>query len=182
VEDSEGALKVAKGFVLGVIVALAVLIAAAYLFVKVGALPAGQDQKPGKLETWAAKTSLGATINRQTAGLSIPLQPTESNLTAGANLYVAHCQLCHGGPDANASEIAKGLTPDPPQLAKDGVEDDPEATTYWKIAHGIRFTGMPSFRPALSESEMWQIALFVKHMDALPPGARAAWASGKPAH
>ena len=62
----------AKGFVLGVIIALAVLIAGAYIFVKVGALPAGQDQKPGKLETWAAKTSLGATINRQTAGLSIP--------------------------------------------------------------------------------------------------------------
>ena len=172
----------AKGFVLGVIITLAVAIAGAYIFVKVGALPAGQDQKPGKLETWAAKTSLGATISRQTAGLTVPLQPTESNLTAGANLYVARCQLCHGGPDASASDIAKGLTPDPPQLAKDGVEDDPESTTYWKIAHGIRFTGMPSFRGTLSEPEMWQTALFLKHMDALPPGTRAAWAAAKPAH
>jgi mono/diheme cytochrome c family protein len=73
------------------------------------------------------------------------------------------------------------LTPDPPQLAKDGVEDDPEATTYWKIVHGIRFTGMPSFGATLSEPEMWQIALFVKHMSALPPGSRAAWATRKPA-
>jgi thiosulfate dehydrogenase len=172
---------VAKGFILGIIVALAGVIAGGYVFVKVGALPAGQDAKPGNLEMWAAKTSLAATISRETRGLTSPLQPTESNLTAGANLYVAHCQLCHGGPDANGSEIAKGLTPAPPQFAKEGVEDDPEATTYWKIAHGIRFTGMPSFRPALSEPEMWQIALFLKHMNALPPGSRTAWAARKPA-
>ena len=171
----------AKRFALGIIAALAVVIAAGYIFVKVGALPAGQDSKPGKLETWAAKTSLAATINRETTGLTSPLQPTESNLTAGASLYVEHCQVCHGGPDATASDIAKGLTPDPPQLARDGVEDDPEATTYWKIAHGIRFTGMPSFRPTLSEPQMWQIALFVKHLSALPPGTRAAWAGRKPA-
>jgi thiosulfate dehydrogenase len=172
---------VAKGFILGVIVALACVIAGAYIFVKIGALPAGQDAQPGKLETWAAKTSLAATINRDTKGLASPLQPSESNLTAGANLYVSHCQVCHGGPDAKASSIAKGLTPDPPQLAKDGVEDDPEATTYWKVAHGIRFTGMPAFRATLSDPEMWQIALFVKHMNALPPGTRAAWAAHKPA-
>ena len=169
-----------KGFILGVIVALVGLIAGAYLFIKTGALPAGQDSKPGKLETWAAKTSLLATINRETKGLTSPLQPTESNLTAGANLYVANCQVCHGGPDATATSIAKGLTPDPPQLAKHGVEDDPEARSYWTIAHGIRFTGMPSFRASLSDQEMWQIALFLKHMDSLPSGARAAWASRKP--
>jgi len=171
---------VAKGFILGVVVALAVVIAGGYLFVKVGALPAGQDSKPGTLEKWAANTSLAATISRQTKGVTIPIQPTEANLTAGANLYVDHCQLCHGGPDASASAIAKGLAPDPPQLAKDGVEDDPEGTTYWKIVHGIRFTGMPSFHETLSDNQIWQITLFVKHMDSLPAGSRAAWAAHKP--
>jgi hypothetical protein len=70
---------VAKGLILGVIVALAGVIAGGYIFVKVGALPAGQDAKPGKLETWAAKTSLAATINPETRGLTSPVQPTESN-------------------------------------------------------------------------------------------------------
>jgi thiosulfate dehydrogenase len=170
----------AKGFILGVIVAVAIGIAGGFIFVKLGALPAGQDSKPGMLERWAAKTSLAATMARETRGLSNPLQPTEANLTAGEALYIGHCQVCHGGADAKTSSIAKGLTPNPPQLAKDGVEDDPEAATYWKIAHGIRFTGMPGFRQTLSEPQMWQIALFVKHMDSLPPGTRAAWAAGKP--
>jgi thiosulfate dehydrogenase len=169
-----------KSFILGIIVALAAMILGGYVFVKLGALPAGQDSKPGKLETWAAKTSLAATIGHESKGLTSPMQPTEANLTAGASLYVTHCQVCHGGADATASSIAKGLTPDPPQLAKDGVEDDPEGVTYWKIAHGIRFTGMPGFRESLSDPQIWQIALFVKHMDLLPPGSRAAWAAARP--
>ena len=169
-----------KSFILGIIVTVAAMIAGGFVFVKLGALPAGQDSKPGKLETWAANTSLAATIAREAKGVNSPIQPTEANLTAGASLYVRHCQVCHGGADATASSIAKGLTPNPPQLAKDGVEDDPEGVTYWRIAHGIRFTGMPGFRPSLPDAQIWQIALFVKHMDSLPPGSRAAWAAARP--
>jgi mono/diheme cytochrome c family protein len=171
---------VAKGFILGIIVTLLGMIAGGFTFVKLGLMPAGQDQKPGRLETWAANTSLAATIGREAKGVRSPIQPTEANLTAGASLYVADCQLCHGAADAKPSRIALGLATDPPQLANDGVEDDPEAVTYSKIAHGIRFTGMPSFRGTLSELQMWQLALFVKHMDALPPGTRTAWAASKP--
>ena len=46
-----------KGFILGIVVSIAVAIAGAYLFVSRGMLPAGQDVKPGALEKWAAKTS-----------------------------------------------------------------------------------------------------------------------------
>jgi thiosulfate dehydrogenase len=170
-----------KGFFLGILVTIAATLAGAYFFVIAGALPAGQDVKPGKLEKWVAKTGLRANIRRQTAGLTDPLPPTDENLAAGIPLYIAHCQICHGGPDGAASMIAKGLTPDPPQLATHGVEDDPEATTHWKIAHGIRFTGMPAFGQTLSDREIWQMTLFLKRMDALPTGAREAWAAGKSA-
>ncbi len=169
----------AKGILLGFVGAVVILAIGGYVFVTMGMLPAGQDQKPGGLETWAAKASLRATIARETKLLTCPLQPTEPNLTAGATLYVGHCEVCHGGADATASSIAKGLTPDPPQLAKEGVEDDPEAKIYWNIAHGVRFTGMPSFRSTLSETQMWQTALFLKHMDALPAGTRQAWGTAK---
>ncbi len=170
-----------KGFVLGLVAAIATLIAGAYFFVSSGALPAGQDSKPSGLEKWAAKKSLQATMRREAQGLKSPVQPTDENLTAGIALYRAHCQVCHGGADGAASSIAKGLTPNPPQLAKHGVEDDPEGETYWKIVHGIRFTGMPAFGETLSGPEMWQIALLAKHMDSLTPGARGAWLAGKAA-
>ena len=170
----------ARGFLFGIVVSIAAVIAGAYLVVKGGVLPAGQDVKPGAIEKWAAKTSLRATMYREAQALRSPLPPTDENLAAGVALYVAHCQVCHGGPDAVASSIAKGLTPSAPQLAKHGVEDDPEGTIYWKIAHGIRFTGMPAFRPTLSDREIWQMALFAKRMDKLSPGLRQAWTAGKP--
>lgn len=169
-----------RGFFLGLIVAIVAGVAGAYWFVTSGRMPAGQDVKPGALEKWAAKQSLRATMRREARGLQSPMTATDDNLAAGIALYVSHCQVCHGGPDAAASPIARGLSPNAPQLAKDGVEDDPEGVTYWKIAHGIRFTGMPSFRQSLSEKEMWQIALFAKHMDKLSPGLRQAWAAGRP--
>jgi mono/diheme cytochrome c family protein len=168
-----------RGFILGLVIAVVTLVAGGYFVVTGGVLPAGQDVKPAALERWAAKASLRATMRREARGLNSPLPADEGNLAAGAALYVAHCQVCHGGADGAASPIAKGLTPNAPQLAKDGVEDDPEGTIHWKIAHGIRFTGMPSYRQSLSEREMWQLALFAKHMDKLPPAAGQVWAAGK---
>lgn len=170
-----------KGFVLGVFAAVVTLIVAGYFFVTTGALPAGQDSKPGSLERWAAKASLRATMRREAQGLKSPLRPTDENLDAGVTLYRNNCQGCHGGPDGTPSSIAKGLTPKAPQLAKDGVEDDPEGVIFWKVAHGIRFTGMPASGGSLSGQEMWQVSLFLKHMDSLPPGARRAWLEGNAA-
>lgn len=166
-------------FLLGFIVALALVAAGAYWVIKSGKVPAGQDVPPGALEKWAGKQQLRAS-GRPGRGLQSPLPASDDNLAAGIALYVSHCQVCHGGPDAAGTPFSKGMTPNAPQLAKDGVEDDPEGVTYWKIAHGIRFTGMPAFRQSLSEKEMWQIALFARHMDKLSPGLRQAWASGRP--
>jgi thiosulfate dehydrogenase len=167
---------VLKGFVLGIVASALVGTAGAYWFVTSGALSAGQDAGPLPLERWAAKRSLRATLRREGRDLRSPLRPDDEDLAVGVALYVAHCQVCHGGPDGTASSIARGLAPVAPQLAKDGVEDDPEGTIFWKIAHGIRFTGMPGFHQTLSEREMWQLSLFLKRMNSAP--GQQAWAAG----
>jgi mono/diheme cytochrome c family protein len=63
----------------------------------------------------------------------------------------------------------------PPQLGKDGIEDDPEGVIYWKIAHGIRWTGMPAFDHTLSQTQIWQLTLMLKNLNHLPPAAHKAW-------
>jgi mono/diheme cytochrome c family protein len=102
---------------------------------------------------------------------------SEDNLVAGVELYGRHCAICHGTAqgDASASPVAKGLYPQPPQLATDGVEDDPEGFSFWKIKHGIRWTGMPSWKSTLSDEQIWTLALFLAHMNKLPPAAEQAW-------
>ena len=59
------------------------------------------------------------------------------------------------------------------------AKGSPEGETFWKIKHGIRWTGMPAWKDALSDQQIWTLALFLKHMDKLPPGPEATWRSIK---
>ncbi len=165
----------ARGFILGVVAAVVALLLCVYLAIRTGAIPANADARPSKLERWIASTSLHAAIAREAPRDPNPVALNEANLAAGIKTYAANCAVCHGGADGKPSAIAQGLYQHPPQLAKDGVEDDPEGITYWKVYHGIRLTGMPSFGHSLTDEQAWQVTLFLKHMDALPPEAERLW-------
>jgi len=166
-----------KGIIIGVVLALLIGLGVGYVLVRSGSIPANADAQPGAVETWMAGTSLDATLERQAPKDQNPVALTDQNLSDGVDLFAQNCSVCHGsakGDDA-ASPIAKGLYQKPPQFATEGVEDDPEGFSYWKIKHGIRLTAMPSFSRTLSDQQMWTIALFLKHMDKLPPAVQAKW-------
>ncbi len=163
-----------KGVVLGVALTLAVALIGAYALLRSGLIPANADAAPGRLETWMAGTSLNATLRRDAPKGENPVPLTDMNLSLGVPLFARHCAACHGG-GASPSPIANGMYPKPPQLATDGVEDDPDAYTFWKIKHGIRLTGMPSFGHVLRDQQIWTLALFLKHMDKLPLAAQQMW-------
>ncbi|MGC2458874.1 MAG: c-type cytochrome [Gallionellaceae bacterium] len=166
-----------KQVIAGVALTLGVALIGAYALVQSGLIPANADAKPGRLETWMAGTSLDATLRRDAPKEQNPVALNEQNLLEGVHLFAKNCAVCHGSAkgDASATPIAKGLYQKPPQFATDGVEDDPEGDSFWKIKHGIRLTGMPAFGNSLSDREIWTLALFLKHMDKLPPAVQQAW-------
>lgn len=168
-----------RGFIVGVVVTLVVIVLAGYIGVRAGMMPANADAKPPALERWAAKTSLHAALRRDATKTPNPLPLDDVDLLAGVKLYAENCAVCHGAANAHATNIAQGLYQKPPQLAKDGVEDDPDGVTFWKLDHGIRFTGMPAFGKTLNEQQLWQLTLFLKHMDSLPPAPERAWKAVK---
>jgi mono/diheme cytochrome c family protein len=43
-----------------------------------------------------------------------------------------------------------------------GVNDDPVGETEWKVANGIRLTGMPSFDKVLNQTQIWQVSVLLK--------------------
>lgn len=132
--------------------------------------------KPLPFEVTVAHMALYAST-ASAAKLRDPLQFNDANLTAGARQFRTHCSFCHGLPGERTPPFAAvGMFPKPPQLfAPDQmVTDDPEGVTYWKLTHGIRLSGMPSFAPTLSDTERWQITMLVSHADKLPPGALTA--------
>ncbi|HEY7981791.1 MAG TPA: cytochrome c [Candidatus Eremiobacteraceae bacterium] len=148
---------------------------AAYAAITFGLVPANSDARASGLERWAARTSLNATIHREMSASPNPLPLSDANLNAGLKLYASNCMACHGASDGKASNIALGLYQPAPQLGEHGVEDDPDGEIYWKVQHGIRFTGMPSFGKTLTDTQLWQLVMFLKQMDKLPPAAAAAW-------
>jgi mono/diheme cytochrome c family protein len=170
-----------RGFIAGIAVALVVAVLGAWLLLQSGLTPANADARPGGLELWAANTSLAATLRKDAPKGPNPVALTDANLKEGVTLYGQHCAICHGtaAGEASASPVAKGEYPRPPQLGADGVEDDPEGVTYWKIKHGIRLTGMPAWAGSLTDQQIWTLTLFLKHMDKLPPQAQAAWTQVK---
>ncbi|MBV8531088.1 MAG: cytochrome c [Candidatus Eremiobacteraeota bacterium] len=165
----------ARGIVIGVVATFVGLALCAYIGLEAGVMPANADAKPSKLERWMARTSLRATLAREAPRVPNPVAATDANLIAGIRLYAANCAVCHGAADGTPSRVARGLYQKPPQLAKDGVEDDPEGVTYWKVDHGIRLTGMPAFGGTLDDRQLWQLALFLKHMDSLSPAPQRVW-------
>jgi mono/diheme cytochrome c family protein len=106
---------------------------------------------------------------------SAPVTPDEPNLLAGADVYRENCAVCHGSPGGTPTAVARGMFPKPPKLLEGtGVTDDPPAETYWKVANGIRLTGMPGFSESLSQTQMWQVSLLAAHADKLPDSVKTA--------
>ncbi|MBV8669457.1 MAG: cytochrome c [Candidatus Eremiobacteraeota bacterium] len=165
-----------KSFFLGVLAVVAVFLVIGYVGVITGTLiPANADGTPGKLERWAARQSLKATIAREAPSGAAPIPANDETLNAGIKIYGDNCIVCHGAADGRSSTVGFGLYQKAPLLGKHGVEDDPEGEIYWKVDHGIRLTGMPAFGHTLSDTQVWQVAVFLKHMDSLPPAPNAKW-------
>jgi mono/diheme cytochrome c family protein len=165
-----------RAFLGGFAAAIIVVVLLVFGAIETGAIPARADGGLLPGEKWAARTSLNATIEREAPKPPYPAYATDADLSDGARLYVQNCAVCHGTAHTGANAIARGLGVRPPQFAKHDVSDDPESETYWKIAHGIRFTGMPAFEHTMSERDMWQMAFFLKRLpDKLAPSAAAIW-------
>jgi len=154
--------------VLGMILGAAAVVFGVYFYFSTGQAPVATSASPMPFEKKLAHQALNAVIGREMPK-TVPVQPDESNLAAGALVYREHCAVCHGLPEQKPTAIAAGMYPHPPKLLEGkGVTDDEPGESYWKVANGIRLTGMPGFRPRLPETQMWQVSLLVANADKLP--------------
>lgn len=160
-------------FVAGLILGLLILPCGAYLYFTGGSAPVATTDSDMPFEKYFAKKAQHARVDKEMPK-NVPIQATEANYVAGAELYKQHCAVCHGLPLTPKSAIAQGMYPKPPLLMEGkGVTDDEPGESYWKIFNGFRLTGMPGFSKTLSETQMWQMALLVANADKLPPSAKA---------
>ena len=159
-------------FLFGLILGLIVVPAAVYFYFSTGSAPVATSAPPMPFETSFARMALHARLDKEMPK-SVPIQADEAAYAAGAQVYKDHCAACHGLPGSPQTAIAKGMFPKPPKLMEGtGVTDDPPGETYWKVAGGIRMTGMPGFGDSLSTTQMWQVSLLCANADKLPASAK----------
>ena len=166
-----------RAFFAGLVTVIVLLVVGGFAVVWFGLMPAGADAPLFPGEKWAANHALDATMDREEPQPPYPFGPvTDAVIVAGAKGYMANCAVCHGSAGSDASLISKGLYIKAPQFTRHGVDDDPEGETYWKIEHGIRFSGMPAFKGNLTEEQIWQITYFLKRgTKDLPSAADIIW-------
>jgi thiosulfate dehydrogenase len=181
-----------KTFLVGLVIGIIAVPVVVFLYFISGKAPAATADSPLPFEKMLASSALHAHIDREMPK-SVPIQANEDAYMAGTHIYGEHCAICHGFPNTDQGPIAKGMFPKPPELFRGkGVTDDEPGETYWKVANGIRLTGMPAFKQSLNETQMWQVSLLLANADKIsdavkqelkpppPPSAPAVEKTAKP--
>jgi thiosulfate dehydrogenase len=161
-----------RKFLIGLILGLIAVPAGVYLYFSSGSAPVATSAPPMPFERTLAKMALHARLDKEMPK-SVPISADEPAYVAGAQIYKEHCAVCHGLAGQAQTAIAQGMFPKPPKLMEGtGVTDDPPGESYWKVAGGIRMTGMPGFEKTLSTTQMWQVSLLLANADKLPKTAK----------
>jgi mono/diheme cytochrome c family protein len=168
-------------FIFGVIVGVAAVCAAVYVYFVYGFAPVAVKANPLPFEKKLANSALHARVNKEMPK-DVPIAVDETNLVAGAHVYKEDCAVCHGLPGQDQTPIAKGMFPKPPKLTEGtGVTDDPAQETFWKVQNGIRLTGMPGFETTLTVPQIWQVSVMLANADKLPQAAKNVLSAPIPA-
>ena len=168
-------------FIFGLVIGIIIVPSAVLLYFVSGLAPAATGDKPLPFEKALASAALHAHVDREMPK-TVPIQANEETYLAGTQVYQDNCAVCHGLPSGDQEAIAKGMFPKPPRLFHGkGVTDDEPGETYWKVANGIRLTGMPAFKGSLSEMQMWQVTLLVANADKVSDKVKQELQSDSPA-
>jgi thiosulfate dehydrogenase len=159
-------------FLLGLIIGIIIVPLAVYVYFSTGMAPVATSAKAMPFESKLAKKALQARVEKE-APNHPPVSAGPETYAAGAQIYIENCAVCHGLPGQEQTAIASGMFPKPPKLLEGkGVTDDPPGETYWKVANGIRLTGMPAFNKKMSDTQIWQVSLLLANANELPPDVK----------
>lgn len=148
-----------------------------YTIVISGVINPGADEAIPPLERWAAKTSLRAYLKKNLRHENNPVEINSTSLKQGVDIYVKNCAACHGFADAKKTNIGSGMYKQPNIFSGEDWSGEKDELVYWFIEHGVRLTGMPSYKTSLTADEKWKLVNLIKNMEKLPPDAAEYWKS-----
>ena len=158
------------------------LIALAILFVLVGTAYAfimweGSSSRGDapRLESTVAQWLLNQTVPTSERNRPNPLRVhlDSADVTAGRDVYLQKCEICHAYNGSGKSEIVAGQYPRAPDLRDPVVQGMSDGELLFHIVNGIRHTGMPAWKTIVSEQDTWKMVDFIHALPKLAPNLAA---------
>ena len=163
---------------IGVVLFIAVLTALAVIY---GGIPnVAATSQHQSLVHWALSTTREHSVERRAEHIQVPPLDSQDRVENGFRGYREMCAICHTPPGDQASPLAEGLNPQPPDLSKVAKQRS-AAEMFWAIKNGIRMTGMPAWGLTHSDDEIWELVAFLKVLPKLDPSEYQAMARRLPA-
>lgn len=140
-----------------------------------GRIDVSADTPHSTIVLTAIESVRDKSIARQARKIVVPNDLSDpGRVRRGAGNYAAMCVNCHLSPGVENSEIRLGLYPTPPNLTKNGPnEQQPDAISaqqFWVIKHGIKASGMPAWsRGGMDDSAIWDMTAFLRRLPNTSP-------------
>ena len=150
------------------IVLLFLLAAACLGIVYSGVYNVSAIEGHNSFEHWLLSTTMERSVRRHAEDIEVPDLTNPNLIESGFHHYDEMCASCHGTPAVPPAELAKGLTPPPPELTEKADEWSP-AELYWIVKNGVKMTGMPAWGPTHDDEALWAIVAFLRKLPALSP-------------
>jgi mono/diheme cytochrome c family protein len=129
--------------------------------------------------SWFMSTTMDHSISARAKNITPPPLDDPALVTKGFGHYSEMCVMCHGAPGIRPDEFAQGLNPPSPNLAFSTRDMEP-SEMFLVVKGGITMTGMPGFGSTHSDSEVWAIVAFLKHLQTMQPEEYTAFRKSKP--
>ena len=98
--------------------------------------------------------------------LTNPVAATDSSIARGALKFTKNCIPCHGTTLAGDGPVAALFMP-PPDLLAEATRARKDGYIYSYIRHGGIV--MPSYGPAVTAEEAWNLVNYIRHMQKISP-------------
>ena len=157
-----------KGALITLGVLLVIVLLGTVIFLKATGLSARAT--PGAIETAVAERLRALAVPSDYAELSNPVLMNEESMRNGMAHFADHCAQCHAN-DGSGADMGKAMFPPTPDMRGEDTQSLSDGVLFYTVEHGVRFTGMPSFRTGTLEGEesSWHLVNFIRHLPKLTP-------------
>lgn len=156
-----------RGWMLGLLAVILLIIAATTGFIYSGLYNIGADDPHTRLVFSVIETLRDRSVEMRAKSIAIPPLDDSDLLLSGGPDYAEMCAGCHLQPGVTSSEFRDALYPQPPNLTQP-LRKKP-AEMFWVIKHGIKMSAMPAWGSTHTDERMWAMVAFIQRLPELTP-------------